>query len=75
MPKFRASICYSVSECVGEIEAENEEEAQEKAALMGKATLCHQCADHLNDLIVEEVHLEQLDDNGNVVNTLDSDLT
>lgn len=67
MPKFRAHICYSVSECVGEIEAENEEEAQEKAATMGEATICHHCASHLNDLIVDEVYLERLDDKGNVI--------
>lgn len=67
MPKFRAHICYSVSEYVGEIEAENEEAAIEKAESMRKATLCHHCAEHLNDLGVDEVYLERLDDKGNVI--------
>ena len=50
MTKYKVYAIYTASKFIGEIEAENEDDARDKAADTGddNVSLCHQCAGELD---------------------------
>lgn len=64
MPKFRVNGEVVGGKYLGVFEANNAEEAIEKALNSGRCHvgLCHQCSEHMGDLEVEDATAEQVSD-------------
>ena len=61
MPKFAVYALYHASKYIGEYEAENEEDAIEKAGedADGFISLCHQCAGEVEIGDLVDFHVEK----------------
>ncbi len=60
MPKYRCYGTVTAGKYLGEVEAENEEEAKEKAFDLDtmSVSVCHQCAREVSDPQISEVDVE-----------------
>ena len=67
MKKFNVYGIVTGTKYLGQVEAETEEEAKEKAEGVGSylelhISLCHQCSREINDPEIHEVNVEECDD-------------
>lgn len=63
MPEYHVTGIIHASYAGGTIEAENEEEAERKAAEKADISLCARCGDRIQDPYIEEIIVEEVSTN------------
>lgn len=64
MKRYRATAVIAGGKYLGEVDAENEEQAKEKAWNLPEAfvSVCHQCTDDVGELEIADIDVEEVEE-------------